>query len=149
MARHFLIDTDTASDDAVALVMAMQVPDVQIEAITIVAGNVPVDQGVQNALYTVELGYLIVQEAKGNEQEPKWGAPTFIYKGNLATFNPRAKKFVNLTFHTGALISDPEGVLEGDAKEARVFRVKSGEELSGKKAGLEMVVKNWIQLKDQ
>jgi len=83
------------------------------------------------------------------EEDIKWGAPTFIYKGNLATFNPRAKKFVNLTFHTGALISDPEGVLEGDAKEARVFRVKSGEELSGKKAGLEMVVKNWIQLKDQ
>jgi purine nucleosidase len=55
MARHFLIDTDTASDDAVALVMAMQHPDVQVEAITVVAGNVPVDQGVQNALYTVEL----------------------------------------------------------------------------------------------
>jgi len=55
VARHFLIDTDTASDDAVALVMAMRYPDVQIEAITVVAGNVPVDQGVQNALYTVEL----------------------------------------------------------------------------------------------
>ena len=55
MARHFLIDTDTASDDAVALVMAMQHPDVHVEAITVVAGNVPVDQGVQNALYTVEL----------------------------------------------------------------------------------------------
>ena len=55
MARHFLIDTDTASDDAVALVLAMQYPGVQIEAITVVAGNVPVDQGVQNALYTVEL----------------------------------------------------------------------------------------------
>jgi purine nucleosidase len=55
MTRHFLIDTDTASDDAVALVMAMGYPDVQIEAITVVAGNVPVDQGVQNALYTVEL----------------------------------------------------------------------------------------------
>jgi purine nucleosidase len=55
LARHFLIDTDTASDDAVALVMAMQHPGVQIEAITVVAGNVPVDQGVQNALYTVEL----------------------------------------------------------------------------------------------
>jgi purine nucleosidase len=53
--RHFLIDTDTASDDAVALVMAMQHPGVQIEAITVVAGNVPVDQGVQNALYTVEM----------------------------------------------------------------------------------------------
>ncbi len=55
MPRHFLIDTDTASDDAVALVMAMQYPGVQVEAITVVAGNVPVDQGVQNALYTVEL----------------------------------------------------------------------------------------------
>ena len=53
--RHLLIDTDTASDDAVALVMALRHPDVRIEAITVVAGNVPVDQGVQNALYTVEL----------------------------------------------------------------------------------------------
>jgi purine nucleosidase len=35
--------------------LALQHPDVDIEAITIVAGNVPVDQGVQNALYTVEL----------------------------------------------------------------------------------------------
>ena len=85
----------------------------------------------------------------GMEEDIKWGAPTFIYKGNMATFNPRAKKFVNLTFHTGALISDPEGVLEGEAKEARVFRVKSGEELGGKRAGLEKVVRNWIELKDQ
>ena len=83
------------------------------------------------------------------EEDIKWGAPTFIYEGNMATFNPRAKKFVNLTFHTGALISDPEGVLDGDAKEARVFRATSSEELGRKKAGLEMVVKNWIQLKDQ
>ena len=53
--RHFIIDTDTASDDAVGLIMAMRYPGVQIEAITVVAGNVPVDQAVQNALYTVEL----------------------------------------------------------------------------------------------
>lgn len=53
--RRFVIDTDTASDDAVALVMALRYPGVQVEAITVVAGNVPVDQGVQNALYTLEL----------------------------------------------------------------------------------------------
>jgi purine nucleosidase len=53
--RHFIIDTDTASDDAVALVMALRYPGVQIEAITAVGGNVPVDQCVQNALYTAEL----------------------------------------------------------------------------------------------
>ena len=82
------------------------------------------------------------------EEDIKWGAPTFIYKGNLATFNPRAKKFVNLTFHTGALIPDPEGVLEGDAKEARVFRVESADELASKRSGLIKVVENWITMKD-
>ena len=53
--RRFVIDTDTASDDAVALLMALQEPSVEVIAITVVAGNVPLDQGVQNALYTVEL----------------------------------------------------------------------------------------------
>jgi purine nucleosidase len=53
--RRFLIDTDTASDDAVALVMALRHPEVVVEAITVVAGNVPLYQGIQNALYTVEL----------------------------------------------------------------------------------------------
>jgi purine nucleosidase len=52
--RHFIIDTDTASDDAVALVMALQHSDVQVEAITVVAGNVPLAYGVQNALHVVE-----------------------------------------------------------------------------------------------
>ena len=53
--RHLLIDTDTASDDAVALVMAFRHRRVRVEAVTVVAGNVGVDQGVQNALYTAEL----------------------------------------------------------------------------------------------
>ena len=35
--------------------MALKHPDVRVEVITIVAGNVPLDQGVQNALYTLEL----------------------------------------------------------------------------------------------
>lgn len=55
MPRPFLIDTDTASDDAVALIMAMRAPDVQVVAITTVAGNVPVEQSTRNALYVVEL----------------------------------------------------------------------------------------------
>ena len=53
--RKFLIDTDTASDDAVALLMALCRSGVEVVAITVVSGNVPVLQGVQNALYTVEL----------------------------------------------------------------------------------------------
>jgi purine nucleosidase len=53
--RRFIIDTDTASDDAVALLMALRWPDVQVEAITVVFGNVPVEQASINARYTVEL----------------------------------------------------------------------------------------------
>ena len=53
--RRFLIDTDTASDDAVALLMALRWPDVQVDAITIVAGNVPIEMGSRNAGTVVEL----------------------------------------------------------------------------------------------
>jgi purine nucleosidase len=53
--KPLLIDTDTASDDAVALLMALRHPDADVRAITVVAGNVPLDQAVQNALYTRDL----------------------------------------------------------------------------------------------
>jgi purine nucleosidase len=51
----FLIDTDTASDDAVALIMALRSPQIQVLAITTVAGNVDVHQASRNAIYTAEL----------------------------------------------------------------------------------------------
>jgi purine nucleosidase len=50
-----LIDTDTASDDAVALILALREPAVEVVAITVVAGNVALPQGSRNARYTVEL----------------------------------------------------------------------------------------------
>jgi purine nucleosidase len=53
--RKLLIDTDTASDDAVALIMALRSPDVSVLAITTVAGNVGLEQATRNALYTAEL----------------------------------------------------------------------------------------------
>ncbi len=56
--RRLIIDTDTASDDAVALMMALRFKSVQVEAITVVAGNVRVEQASTNARYICELmGY--------------------------------------------------------------------------------------------
>jgi purine nucleosidase len=55
MPRTLLIDTDTASDDAVALIMALRSSEVRVAAITVVAGNIPVAQATSNALFTVEL----------------------------------------------------------------------------------------------
>jgi purine nucleosidase len=55
MPRRIFIDTDTASDDAVALMMAFKHVAADLVGISIVAGNVPLEQGVQNALYVREL----------------------------------------------------------------------------------------------
>jgi len=52
--QPLIIDTDTASDDAVALLMALR-SDLEVLAITVVAGNVDLQQGSRNARYTVEL----------------------------------------------------------------------------------------------
>lgn len=53
--RSIVIDTDTASDDAVALVLAVREPSVDVRAITVVAGNVPLDLAVRNAIVTLDL----------------------------------------------------------------------------------------------
>ena len=55
MPRTVLIDTDTASDDAVALIMALRSPLVDVAAITVVAGNIGVEQATRNALYAAEI----------------------------------------------------------------------------------------------
>ena len=55
MKRKMIIDTDTASDDAVAILMAHRFPNVDVLAVTIVSGNMRVEDGSRNARYTIEL----------------------------------------------------------------------------------------------
>lgn len=55
MTQKIWIDTDTASDDAVALILALKSKSTEVLGISIVAGNVPIDLGVQAALYTLEM----------------------------------------------------------------------------------------------
>ncbi len=52
---RLLVDTDTAGDDVFSLLLALRRPEAQLEAITVVCGNVPFEQEVENALYTVEV----------------------------------------------------------------------------------------------
>jgi len=53
--QRLIIDTDTAGDDCVSLLIALRSPDVRVEAITINCGNVAFPQQVENALYTLEV----------------------------------------------------------------------------------------------
>lgn len=112
MPRAMLIDTDTASDDAVALIMAARWPDVEIKAVTVVAGNVPVDQGVRNALYTLEL----------------CGSEAPVYRGSA---EPLRRPLVTAEFfHGGDGLGDrgypppQRSPAEGDAVEAIVRTVR-------------------------
>ena len=52
--RKIIIDTDTATDDAAALLIALAQPDTEILAVTTVAGNIPLEKGTRNALMTME-----------------------------------------------------------------------------------------------
>jgi purine nucleosidase/pyrimidine-specific ribonucleoside hydrolase len=48
MSRSVLIDTDPGIDDALALLLALASPELRVEALTTVAGNVSVDVGTAN-----------------------------------------------------------------------------------------------------
>ncbi|ETX03350.1 MAG: hypothetical protein ETSY1_00305 [Candidatus Entotheonella factor] len=47
--RPIVIDTDPGVDDALAFMLALRSPEVRVDLITTVAGNVPVEQGTDNA----------------------------------------------------------------------------------------------------
>jgi inosine-uridine nucleoside N-ribohydrolase len=55
MPRHVIIDTDPGVDDALALILALQSPELCVDAITTVNGNVDVDLATQNALTVLGL----------------------------------------------------------------------------------------------
>lgn len=52
--ERLIIDTDTAGDDTISLLLAMRWPEARLEAVTVVCGNVEFWQEVENALYMVE-----------------------------------------------------------------------------------------------
>src|SRR5579872_5081480 len=58
--HRVIIDTDPGNDDATALLLALDAPSLQVEAITVCPGNMgpEYEQQVRNALYVVEVaGY--------------------------------------------------------------------------------------------
>lgn len=65
-SRRIILDVDPGIDDAMAMLLAFASPELQIEAVTVVAGNVVVEQGEVNARALTELaGRRDVRVAKG------------------------------------------------------------------------------------
>lgn len=74
----------------------------------------------------------------------KWKAPTFVYRGNLASFFPKSTQHVTLMFHTGATLPDPHGILEGDGEVARSVKIRDHEDLIDKTPALRGLVTAWL-----
>jgi purine nucleosidase len=53
--RKVILDVDPGTDDAMAILLALNSPEIEVQALTVVAGNVVVDQGAENALKLVSL----------------------------------------------------------------------------------------------
>src|SRR6516162_4041223 len=53
--RRVIIDTDPGADDALAILLALNSPELKVEALTVVPGNVVAEQGLENALKILSL----------------------------------------------------------------------------------------------
>ena len=66
-ARKIIIDTDTGADDASALIIAANSPEIEIMGVTVLAGNVDLEQGTKNALAALELADCDAPVYRGSE----------------------------------------------------------------------------------
>jgi inosine-uridine nucleoside N-ribohydrolase len=68
--RRVIIDTDPGVDDAMAILLALNSPELKVEALTVVPGNVDAAQGLENALKIVSLAGRCDIPVAGGAQHP-------------------------------------------------------------------------------
>ena len=78
----------------------------------------------------------------------KWKSPTFMYKGNMASFNPRTKAHVSLMFHTGASIPGDHERLHGGGETARYMRFDDVTDARDAASDIQAVVTAWCASRD-
>jgi inosine-uridine nucleoside N-ribohydrolase len=68
--RRVIIDTDPGTDDAMAIILALNSPEFRVEALTVVPGNVEAKQGLENALKIISLAGRCDVLVAGGAQHP-------------------------------------------------------------------------------
>src|SRR3984957_9066990 len=69
-AKKIILDTDPGTDDAMALMLALNSPELDVRAITVVPGNVTARQGLENALRMVSLANRCDIPVAGGAEHP-------------------------------------------------------------------------------
>jgi hypothetical protein len=85
----------------------------------------------------------------GITEQVKWNAPSFSYKGYMATFNLRATQHVHLVWHNGVVLDDPAGLLEGSYPDRRMTYFTSMADVEEKRPAFEGLVRQWVELMDR
>jgi len=84
---------------------------------------------------------------KNINEEIKWNAPSFNYKGEyLVTFNLRETKRVHLVFHNPLIPQVKNSLLEGDYKDRRMTYFVNLNDIKTNKPLLEKALKDLIKL---
>lgn len=111
--RRIIIDTDTGADDASALILAAKAPNVEILGVTVLLGNVDLEQGTKNALMALEQA----------------GSDAPVYKGSAETYNGTKKEAFSVFGKDGMgdanLIHPKKSAQSGDAVDFILDTVKS------------------------
>jgi purine nucleosidase len=68
--RKVIIDTDPGTDDAIAILLALNSPELDVRALTVVPGNVTATQGLKNALTLASLANRCDIPVAGGAQHP-------------------------------------------------------------------------------
>ncbi len=68
--KKVIIDTDPGTDDALAILLALNSPELDVRALTVVPGNVTAQQGLENALKLVSLANRCDIPVAGGAQHP-------------------------------------------------------------------------------
>lgn len=80
----------------------------------------------------------------------KWNAPSYFYIADMAAFNLHTTKFAQIIFiFPKGIVNDSTGLFEGEWKDRREARFYTMEDVKSKKAALEKMVNDWVNLMDQ
>jgi hypothetical protein len=85
----------------------------------------------------------------GITEQVKWNAPSFSYKGYLATFSLHRREYALLIFHDGAILDGQDGLLEGTYPDRRMVYFHSLDDVAAKRPRLEAAIREWIAIKDR
>ena len=92
---------------------------------------------------------IILGAHPGITEQVKWNAPSFSYRGYLATFSLHRSEYALLIFHDGAILDDQGGLLEGSYPDRRMVAFHSFDDVAAKRPRLEAAIREWIDIKDR